>query len=87
MIKSGANFQDQNAIKAWAAEGKSAAQISKLVGVKVDCVERFMNPAPAPEPVATAPAPEPAEEPKKKTRRRAPTPVVDVPDNAPGGEE
>lgn len=40
--KVGCNFQDVNLIRDWAAAGKTAAQISDLIGVEVANVEMNM---------------------------------------------
>jgi len=41
-MKSGANFQDINDIRAWAEEGKDAGEISQLLAIKPEVVNSFM---------------------------------------------
>lgn len=48
MKKSGANFEDRNAIKRWEEEGKTAAEISDYLQIEVGVVKNFMKPAPKP---------------------------------------
>lgn len=41
-MKTGANFEDQNAIKRWAESGASAEVISQELLIEQSVVERFM---------------------------------------------
>ena len=36
------NFEDKNRIREWAAVGKDAHQISDLIGVEADYIEKFL---------------------------------------------
>jgi ribosome-binding protein aMBF1 (putative translation factor) len=63
----GANFEDRNAIRRYAEQGMSAEDISKLIQVKVDVVEKFMPGASKPKSAS----------PKKAARRVKKAPAAD----------
>jgi hypothetical protein len=42
-MKSGANFKDRSLIKAYLSEGRTVAQISALLRIQVDAVERIVD--------------------------------------------
>jgi hypothetical protein len=43
-MKHGANFEDKNRIREWAAVGKSAQQISGFLNIDPECVAKHMPP-------------------------------------------
>ena len=46
--KVGTNFEDRNRIAEWAARGKSAAEISDLLGIVEEAVQHSMPEKPKP---------------------------------------